>query len=121
MITGVHTILYAHHPEQARAFLSEVLGLPSVDAGRGWLIFALPPGEVAFHPTDDPDEAGRCQLYLLCDDLDATMAQLSAKGAQFTGEIQDHRWGRLATLKIPGAGDLGLYQPKHPVAAGMPL
>lgn len=119
MITGVHSILYSNQPERARAFFTEVLGLTSVDAGRGWLIFALPPGEIAFHPTDDPDESARCELYLLCDDLDATMRELAGKGAVFTGEVRDLSWGRLATMEVPGAGLMGVYQPKHPVAAGM--
>lgn len=115
MINGLHTILYSENAEKARAFFRDVLGLASVDAGRGWLIFALPPGEIAAHPVDDPDESGRCELYLMCDDIGATVAELVDKGVEFTSEIKDLPWGLLTRLRVPGAGEIGLYQPKHPL------
>jgi predicted enzyme related to lactoylglutathione lyase len=111
MIAGAHTILHARDAEAARAFLRDVLELEAVDAGGGWLIFALPPGEVACHPT-----AGnaRAELYLMCDDLDATRAALEARGAEFTGPVADAPFGRLAHIVVPGFGELGLYEPRHP-------
>jgi predicted enzyme related to lactoylglutathione lyase len=113
MIIGVHALLYAPDAEEARTFFRDVLGLSSVDAGGGWPIFALPPAEVAAHPTSG---AASHELYLMCDDLDATMKELSAKGAEFGSEITEEQWGRVATIKVPGGGDLGLYQPYHPLA-----
>ncbi len=115
MITGTHTILYASDPAKARAFFRDVLGLASVDAGRGWLIFALPPAEIAAHPADDPSQSGRCELYLMCDDIRATVAELTRRGVEFTSEVKDLPWGLLTRLRVPGAGDMGLYQPKHPL------
>ena len=114
MITGAHAIIYSRDAEATRAFLREKLGFSrSVDAGGGWLIFALPPAEVAVHP-DEP--GGRHELYLLCDDLEATMAELEAQGVEFTSAVTDQRWGRVTSLKVPGAGELGLYEPRHPLA-----
>jgi len=113
MLIGAHTILYSADAGATRDFLRDVLDLPSVDAGDGWLIFALPPGEVAVHPHDDP---GRHELYLMCDDIDATVAELQAKGAQVSGPISERGWGRLTSLRIPGGVDVGLYQPLHPTA-----
>jgi catechol 2,3-dioxygenase-like lactoylglutathione lyase family enzyme len=109
VILGAHTILFADDAEAARAFLRDVLGLPAVDAGGGWLIFALPPGEAAVHP----GAAGDCRLYLMCDDITATMADLEARGARFTAPVSTERWGLVTTLAIPGAGEIGLYQPTH--------
>lgn len=117
MITGVHAIMYAQDAEAMRAFFRDVLGFPSVDAGRGWLIFALPPAEVAAHPTEDVDEQ-KHELYLMCDDLAKTTAELKKKGVEFVGEVSEQRWGSIVTLKVPGSGTMGLYQPKHPVAIG---
>lgn len=116
MINAVHTLLYARDAELARAFLRDTLGLASVDAGRGWLIFALPPAELAAHPSDD--EPGKHELFLMCDDVAATVAELRAKGVQFNSDIVDRGWGLLTTLAIPGGGTIGLYQPKHPTAIG---
>ncbi len=96
--------------DAARAFLRDVLNLPSVDAGAGWLIFALPPAELAAHPTGGDATQ---QLYLMCDDLDATIADLRAKGVEFLDQPSEHDWGTLITLQVPGGGALGLYQPKH--------
>ena len=117
MITAAHAIVFAEDAEAARAFFADVLGLRSVDAGGGWLIFALPPAELACHPTS-PAESGRHELYLMCDDLDATIAELEAKGVEFTTPISDERFGRMTHLRVPGGGELGLYQPSHPTALG---
>ncbi len=118
MITGAHTIIYAEDAGAARSFLSDTLGLPGVDAGAGWLIFKAPPSELAVHPTEAGN--GRHELYLMCDDLDATVADLKAKGVVFTSEVSDQGWGLLITLEVPGAGDIGLYQPRHPTAYDLP-
>lgn len=111
VITGAHVILYSADADADRAFLRDVLGLAYVDAGHGWLIFALPPAEVALHPAEAPAH----ELYLMCDDLDATTAELTARGVAF-GPVTEERWGRLTSLRLPGGSDLGLYQPKHPIA-----
>jgi catechol 2,3-dioxygenase-like lactoylglutathione lyase family enzyme len=114
MITGAHSIIYATDAEAARAFLRDTLGLSNVDAGNGWLIFKSPPAEVAVHPAD-PSATGTVELYLMCDDLDATMAELKAKGVEL-GDVTEARWGLLTTVRVPGAGEIGLYEPRHPVA-----
>lgn len=115
MITGAHAVVYSTDPEPDRAFLRELLGTPSVDAGGGWLIVALPPAEVAVHPAEDTP---RHELYLMCDDIEDTVTELAAKGVRFEGGVSDEGWGLLATLRLPGGGPLGVYQPRHPVAAG---
>ena len=112
MIIGAHTIIHCSAADEARQFLREILGLESVDAGGGWLIFALPPAEVAVHPTDGDS---RHELYLMCDDLDATMADLQAKGVE-CGPVSEQRWGRLTSIPLPGGAELGLYEPRHPLA-----
>jgi len=114
MITGAHVIVYSEDAEADRAFFRDVLGWANVDAGRGWLIFALPPAEVAVHPDDEND---RHELYLMCDDLKATIAALEKKGIAFEKPVEEP-WGTLTRLTLPGGGRLGIYQPKHPVAAG---
>jgi catechol 2,3-dioxygenase-like lactoylglutathione lyase family enzyme len=119
-ITGAHTILYVSDVDAARTFFRDVLGLPHVDAGGGWLIFRSPPAELAFHPAPDAAEPTRHELYLMCDDLRATIADLRAKGVQLDGEISEQRWGLLTTLPVPGAGTVGLYQPLHPTAYDLP-
>jgi len=111
MINGVHAIIFSDDAEGVRAFFDEVLGCPSVDAGGGWLIFALPPAELAAHPADD---RGRHELYLMCDDVNETVAELRAKGAQFEDEVTDQGWGLITTVRLPGGGRLGLYEPRHP-------
>jgi len=111
MLTGAHALLFAEDAEAASAFLADALGLPSVDAGGGWLIFALPPAEVAVHPADGPP---RHELYLMCDDIDATLDELRAKGVEVTQAVAEERWGRLARIAVPGLGDLGIYEPRHP-------
>jgi hypothetical protein len=111
MITGAHVILFGPDAEAARSFLRDTLELPSVDAGGGWLIFALPPAEIAVHPGGDTPSH---ELYLMCDDLEASVAQLAARGVEFTTGISEQSWGRLTSFRIPGAGEIGLYEPKHP-------
>jgi catechol 2,3-dioxygenase-like lactoylglutathione lyase family enzyme len=111
VINGVHAIVYTRDAEADRAFFREVLGLPSVDAGGGWLIFALPPAELAAHPTDgDP----RHELYLMCDDLHATVAELEAKGVEISRDFVEAAFGLMTSLRLPGGSDLSLYEPRHP-------
>jgi hypothetical protein len=117
MITGLHSIIYAKEADTVRAFLRDVLGLKSVDAGHGWLIFAAPPTEIAVHPTD-ADGKPHHELYLMCDDLKTTMEELVAKGVQ-CGVVTEARWGSITSIQLPGGGELGLYQPKHPTALGL--
>jgi catechol 2,3-dioxygenase-like lactoylglutathione lyase family enzyme len=112
VIAGAHTILYAQDAERARAFFRDVLGMDSVDAHDGWLIFALPPGELACHPAEAP-EAGRAELYLMCTDVEATRRELEAKGVEFVAPITSLGFGMLTRLLVPGYGELGLYQPRH--------
>jgi catechol 2,3-dioxygenase-like lactoylglutathione lyase family enzyme len=111
MLTGAHTIIYSSDPEADRAFFRDVLGFEHVDAGGGWLIFALPPGEVACHPADQ----GRHELYLMCDALDGTIAELRDRGATVSDDVAEERWGRLTSIRLPGGGELGLYEPHHPI------
>jgi len=114
MIIGTHAIIYASDAEQARAFFRDVLGMPSVDARDGWLIFQLPPAELGIHPAGEAAApGGRHELYLLCDDIGRTVEELTAKGAEFTGPVTDAGFGLLISLPVPGAGQIGLYQPKH--------
>ena len=117
MLTGAHVVLHSPDADTTRAFLRDVLGLRSVDAGGGWLVFALPPAELAVHPHDGPS---RHELYLMCDDIASTVAQLQAAGAEVTGSISRQRWGILASLRIPGGVEVGLYQPLHPTALDAP-
>jgi predicted enzyme related to lactoylglutathione lyase len=111
MITGVHAILFTPDAEGVRAFLRDTLELRSVDAGGGWLIFGLPPAELAAHPGE---ELGT-QLYLMCDDIEATTAELEAKGVELTRPVSDEGWGLVTAIALPGGGELGLYEPRHPV------
>lgn len=115
MINGAHIIVYSKDADADRAFFKDVLGFHSVDAGHGWLIFALPPSEAAFHPGDENNQH---ELYLMCDDLKAEMSSLAAKGVR-CGEVSEPPWGVLTTIHLPGGGKLGLYQPKHPTAADL--
>jgi catechol 2,3-dioxygenase-like lactoylglutathione lyase family enzyme len=112
MINAVHSILFARDADAARAFFADVLELESVDAGGGWRIFALPPAELAVHPAD---EGGGHELYLMTDDLDATLAHLRERGVTVASEPSDQGWGVLASIEVPGFGALGLYEPRHPV------
>jgi catechol 2,3-dioxygenase-like lactoylglutathione lyase family enzyme len=113
VITSVHTIVHASDADQARAFFRDVLGLPNVDARDGWLIFKLPPAELAVHPAADD---GRHELYLMCDDIAATMADLEAKGAEFTSPVTEQGFGLVTSIAVPGGGELGLYEPRHRTA-----
>jgi catechol 2,3-dioxygenase-like lactoylglutathione lyase family enzyme len=113
MIRGSHVILYSADAEADRAFLRDVLGLASVDSGGGWLIFQLPPAEVAVHPADT---SGATELYLVCDDVEATVADLTGRGVVIEGPISDQGWGRLVTITLPGGGRLGIYEPRHATA-----
>ena len=113
MITGAHVVIYSKQAEDVRALFRDTLGLKSVDAGDGWLIFGLPPAEAAVHPTDGPSQH---ELYLLCDDINATVEELNAKGVEFSKPISDQGWGLLATARLPGGSELGIYEPRHPVA-----
>jgi catechol 2,3-dioxygenase-like lactoylglutathione lyase family enzyme len=112
MILGAHVIVYSKDAKADREFLRDVLGFGSVDAGHGWLIFALPPAEVAVHPAN---ENNRHELYLLSDDLEAEMTALGKKGVGCS-EVQEERWGSITKIQLPGGGEVGLYQPKHPTA-----
>jgi catechol 2,3-dioxygenase-like lactoylglutathione lyase family enzyme len=115
VITGAHAIVYSLDADADRAFFRDVLGFPSVDAGGGWLIFALPPAELAAHPAD---AGGRHELYLMCDEIESTVAELQAKGVEFTTPVSDQGFGLLTSLKLPGGGELGLYEPRHPIPHG---
>jgi len=115
MISGAHVIVYSKDAAADRAFFRDVLGLESVDAGHGWLIFALPPAEAAFHPSD---ENGVHELYFMCDDLKAEMASLAKRDVECS-EIQEERWGSITKMRLPGGGKIGLYQPKHPTALNL--
>jgi catechol 2,3-dioxygenase-like lactoylglutathione lyase family enzyme len=111
MINGMHAIVFSPEAEKVRDFFGDVLGLPSVDVGGGWLIFALPPAELAVHPADGE---ARHQLYLMCDDIDATLAELSAKGVEVAQEVSDQRWGLVAAIRLPDGTEFPIYQPRHP-------
>ena len=114
MINGTHAIIYSKDADALRAFFRDVLELPHEDAGGGWLLFALPPAEVAMHPADE----GSVELYLMCDAIEATVARLRKKGVEFEGGVTDQGWGRLTTIVLPDGGRLGLYEPRHPTALG---
>jgi catechol 2,3-dioxygenase-like lactoylglutathione lyase family enzyme len=111
VITGVHAIIFTDDAAGTRTLFADKLGLDSVDAGDGWLIFALPPAELAAHPADGNP---RHELYLMCDDVHATVAELKARGVEFTGEISEQRWGLTTAFRLPGGGEIGLYEPRHP-------
>ncbi len=113
MISAVHTIIYSKNAEAMRAFFRDVLELPAVDAGEGWLIFALPPAELAVHPCE---AEGHHELYLMCDDVHATVAKLKSKGVELAAPIADRGWGLVTRLLLPSGDAIGLYQPKHPTA-----
>jgi catechol 2,3-dioxygenase-like lactoylglutathione lyase family enzyme len=110
MINGAHVVIYSKDPEADRGFFRDVLQFPSVDAGHGMLIFAMPPAEVAFHDAESKD---RHELFLMCDDLAATLEELKAKKVK-VGEVSEQRWGKLAGLTLLGGGKIGIYEPKHP-------
>ncbi len=110
MITGVHAVIFTRDADRDRAFFRDALGFRSVDAGGGWLIFALPPAELAAHPAD---VNGPQELCLMSDDLDATIAELETRGVEIARPVTDERFGRLSAIRLPGGGELGLYEPHH--------
>ena len=112
MISGVHAIIYTRDAERLREFFRDVIKLPSVDAGQGWLIFALPPAEIAMHP----DAKAHHELFLMCDDVHTTTEELKRKGVEPSMPIADRGWGLVTRLKLPSGDEIGLYQPKHPTA-----
>jgi catechol 2,3-dioxygenase-like lactoylglutathione lyase family enzyme len=113
VIRGAHVILYSTDADADRAFLRELLDLPTADAGGGWLILQLPPAEVAVHPAEI---SGATELYLVCDDIDETIAELGSRGVVFDGPVSEERWGRLTAVRLPGGGRLGIYEARHPTA-----
>jgi predicted enzyme related to lactoylglutathione lyase len=110
VITGAHAIVFTKDAKGSRAFFRDVLGLSSVDAGAGWLIFALPAAELAAHPAEEAHH----EIYLMCDDVHATVTELTAKGVKFTRPITETDWGRMTALQLPGGDELAIYEPKHP-------
>ena len=111
MITGAHAVLFSSDADADRAFFRDVLGLPSVDAGGGWLIFGVPAAEVAVHPAES---GGDQEVWLMCDDVRATVEELKAKGAQFSKEVNDAGWGLVTAISLPSGAELSLYEPRHP-------
>jgi len=109
MIIGAHSIIYSTSPDADRAFLRDVLRLPNVDVGGGWLIFGLPPAEVAVHPADANDVH---EFYLMCDDVEALVAEMKKRDVA-CGPVQNQGWGLLTQVTLPGGGKLGIYQPRH--------
>jgi catechol 2,3-dioxygenase-like lactoylglutathione lyase family enzyme len=122
LITGTHTIIYAEDAEKARAFFRDVLEFPYVDAHGGWLIFKVPPAELGTHPSGDGGDpsgvapVGHHEVYLMCENVEETVTELAAKGVEFASDIEDQGFGLLVRVRIPGAGEIGLYQPKHTTA-----
>jgi len=110
VITGVHAIVFSQQAEKVRAFFADVLGLPSADAGGGWLVFALPPAELAVHPAGGDS---RHELYLMCDDIHATLAELQDKGVEVARGVSDQDWGLLAAIRLPDGAELPIYEPRH--------
>jgi hypothetical protein len=117
MIYGAHALVFSRAPKEARALLEKILASNKVDAGGGWTIFALPPAEVGVHPTDG---APRIDLYLMCQDIEQTIKELREKGVKFSRAVSEESWGRYSAIALPGGGDLGLYQPRHPTALTKP-
>ena len=109
MINGMHAIVYSRDAEADRKFFRDILGFPSVDAGGGWLIFALPPAEIAVHPAENN---GRHEVYLMCPDLNAEITRLNGYGIACR-PVTDQSWGLLTSIQLPGGGDIGLYEPHH--------
>lgn len=114
MITSAHVILFSPDADADRAFIRDALGLDHVDAGGGWLIFKLPPSELAFHPAD---ANGATEFYLMCDDVEAEITRLTAMG-RACDPIREERWGRLTRITLPGGGKLSMYEPRHATAHG---
>jgi len=111
MLTGLHAIVFTPEADEVRAFFRDTLGLGSVDAGNGWPIFAMPPAELAVHPSDDkPHHA----LYLMCDDIEKTLTELRGKGVEIVGDVRDVRWGLLSAIRLPDGSEIPIYEPRHP-------
>lgn len=115
-IIGMHALMYSKKDEATRAFFRDVLGFPAVDAGNGWLIFAAPPTELAIHPAEEKEYH---ELWLMCDDIEATIAQLRGKGLKIPA-VQEQPWGRVTRVPLPSGEELGIYEPRHPTAIGNP-
>lgn len=111
-VIGAHMLVYSPEADSLRETLGRVLGTRSVDAGGGWLIFGLPPAEIAVHPADEPSH----EITLMCDDLNATMSELSVHGVEFTDPPRDEGWGLVVTMKLAGGVEMLLYEPRHPTA-----
>jgi predicted enzyme related to lactoylglutathione lyase len=111
VITGMHAIVFSPQAEKVRGFFADVLGMSSVDAGGGWPIFALPPAELAVHPAEG---GSHHELYLMCDNIHATLGELAAKGAEVARDVSDQGWGLLAAIRLPDGSELPIYQPRHP-------
>ncbi|GAA4620433.1 VOC family protein [Saccharopolyspora hordei] len=111
MINGAHVLFFSQDPERDQEFLRDVLGFEDVDAGDGWLVFGLPPTELATHPTD---ATPTCELYLACDDISATIGELQDQGVEITRTVSNAGWGLVTALRLPSGAELGLYEPKHP-------
>jgi catechol 2,3-dioxygenase-like lactoylglutathione lyase family enzyme len=115
VISGAHAILFAEDADAARAFLRDILGFAGVDAGEGWLIFSLPPTEVAVHPGPGwGHSTGQHELFLMCHDIERTVAELKEKDVEFVAPVSDEGYGLMTRLRIPGGGEIGLYEPRHP-------
>ena len=110
MVSGIHALVFSKQPKGTRAFFRDKLGFKGVDAGNGWLIFALPPAELAVHGTK---RRSKHELYLMCDDLERTVKHLKTKGVRFAEPITDAGWGLVTRIKIPGQTTIGLYEPRH--------
>jgi predicted enzyme related to lactoylglutathione lyase len=111
VITGIHAVVFSPEAEKVRAFFADVVGMPSVDAGGGWLIFALPPAELAVHPAEG---AARHELYLMCDDIHVALAELRDKGVEVVRDVSDQGWGLLAAIRLPDGSEFPIYEPRHP-------
>ena len=120
MITGIHALLYSKDADATRALFRDVLGFRAIDAGHGWLIFALPPAELGIHPEEDAGES-RAGLYVMCDDIESTVTDLRNKGVEIVRPVSDEGWGRVTAIRLPGGSELGLYEPRHPTALGVAI
>ncbi|BAU86729.1 VOC family protein [Streptomyces laurentii] len=113
MFSGAHMVIYTRDAEADRDFLKDVVGFDHVDAGRGWLIFRLPPAEIAVHPTDGEPWH---EIYLMCEDIAQTLGTLEDRGAEISRPVTDQRWGLVAAVRLPSGTELPLYEPRHPIA-----
>ncbi len=117
MINGIHALIYTREAEAVRRFFKDVMKFPSVDAGHGWLLFGMPPSELAVHPTEKRE--GSYTLYLMCDNIEKTVKELTAKGAKFPRGIVTAPWGAVTAIELPGGLEIGLYEPRHPTALAL--